>query len=110
MLWYTSLDNANASMSADQIAEEIEDAGYARQNISRLKKQLESDGRTAKANGGGFRIRLNNRKTLDEELEQYLNVRPAKRSSSVLPFELFENTRGYVTKVVYQINASHSRY
>ena len=32
---------------------------------------------------------------------------PAKPSDSVLPRELFSNTRGYIEKVVYQINGSY---
>lgn len=107
LLWWADLVGGRASMSASEIAAEMAEAGYARQNVTRLKKNLSRDPRTAKAKGESFRIKANALKAVEEKFGSYLQVRPIRPSDSVIPRELFEGTRGYLERVVAQINGSY---
>ncbi|MCP4203440.1 MAG: hypothetical protein GY769_16100 [bacterium] len=94
-------------MTAAEIGEAMEDAGYARQNLTRLKENLTRSPLTAKAKRGAFRIRTNSLQEIEQKFGTYLQVRPLKPSDSVLPRELFDGTRGYLERVVAQINGSY---
>jgi hypothetical protein len=83
-------------------------AGYPHQNVSRLTRKLEADSRTAKATGGGFRIRISARSALDTAYTKYVGPRPAPETDAVLPNNMFKGTRGYLERVIYQLNASYS--
>jgi len=83
------------------------EAGYAEQNKTRLKNGLTKDKRTAKANGGEFRIRVGARDELDKQFGSIAQIKIAKVTNSVIPVELFQCTRGYIEKVVHQLNASY---
>ena len=93
-------------MSAASIARIIHDAGYAKQNVTRLHADLSRDGRTTKADGNAFRIRIDARDALDNEFAEFILTKTVIATDSVIPAELFKGTRGYIENVVYQINAS----
>lgn len=107
LLWWGELVGGRTSMSANEVAQEMVTAGYAKQNVSRLRTQLTRDRRTAKADRNTFRIRVNAFVAVEEQFGTYLNSRPLRPSDSVVPRELFEGTRGYLEKVVAQLNGSY---
>jgi len=106
-LWLVSTGDHNATASPAELANMLEAAGYPAQNRSRLRKQLTSDKRTAKASGGAFRIRITARPSLDSSLSVYTRTREVPKSDSIIPQELLEGTRGYIETVGIQINASY---
>jgi hypothetical protein len=106
LLWFLSVEDRQRSATAVELCRALESAGFARQNASRMTKGLESDRRTTKAAGGAFRIRVDRRSELDEKYSTLLDTRPILRSNAVLPADLFVGTRGYIEKVVAQVNAS----
>lgn len=108
LLWWHSQDDHGAGRTSAELASEIKDAGYSAQNISRLTGQLEADPRTAKATGGGFRIRISARSALDASYSKHTGPRPAPATDSVLAAAMFSGTRGYIERVVYQLNASYT--
>ena len=108
LLWWHSQADHQVSKTPKELAAEIAAAGYPQQNVSRLMRQLTDDPRTAVANGGGFRIRISSRSALDTQFAKYAGPRPAPETDAVLPRALFKGTRGYIEKVIYQLNASYS--
>lgn len=107
LLWWGETVGGRTSMSAAEIAQEMEDASYPKQNVSRLKKQLTRDRRTTKSKGDTFRIRADRLRIVEEQFGAHLHVRPIRPSDSVVPRELFDGTRGYLEKVVAQLNGSY---
>jgi hypothetical protein len=107
LLWFVGRDDRIASVTTKEICRLLEGAGHARQNASRLDKQLASDRRVHKTSAGGWRLSPAARKALDGEYSfaQVSRVPPA--TDSVLPRSLFDGTRGYIEKVVDQINKSY---
>lgn len=106
LLWLHSLSDLSATRSPKELAADMESAGYAKQNTSRLTKALEKDRRTAKAAEGHFRVSIKAKTVLDSEYSVFIGNRPIKITSSVLPADMFEGTRGYIENVVAQVNAS----
>lgn len=106
LLWWHGLEDQAVALSAAELARQMEEAGYATQNVSRLKRGLERDRRTAKGKAGAFRVRVDARGALDAEYLALVDRRPVPKSNSILPTDLFAGTRGYIEKVVAQINAS----
>jgi len=92
-----------------EIDDQLHERGFPRQNVSRLREALETDRRTAKIGADRFRIRATAVNDLEESYGSLLTARPVKRTSSVLPMVLVENTRGYIEKVAVQLNASYDQ-
>lgn len=107
LLWWKSREDHNSAMTPTEIGAELVLAGYADQNISRLSKALSDDGRTAKAPGESYRIRIASRAKLDNQYVSIAGHTPIKKSNAVLPSSLFHDSRGYIEKVVAQLNASY---
>ena len=107
LLWWYGRDDHNAARSPSDLAADMKTAGYAAQNISRLKMKLGDDNRIAKAANDCFRVRITARSSLDSTYSSIAGCQPIRHSDSVLPFELFTGSRGYIEKVVAQLNASY---
>ena len=106
LIWWQSRSDRTQSMDVGSIAGLIHEAGYAEQNVSRLRASLSRDRRTAKADGNGFRIRIGARDELDKQFGSLVRTKTVEATDSVVPAELFEGTRGYIDNVVRQVNAS----
>jgi hypothetical protein len=107
LLWHAGADDVSRGMTAKDIAETLHAAGYPEQNISRLERSLKEDRRTVRARPAGWRITPQARLHLNEEYAFASTPRPLAHRDSVLPKDLVTNTRGYVEKVVEQINKSY---
>jgi hypothetical protein len=107
LLWWVGLDNTANGMSARAICAILERNGHPKQNVFRLNASLAKDRRTAKADAGAWRLHPRGRKELDERLKVLLTSGQSLATDSVLPQELFHSTRGYLERVVDQLNASY---
>lgn len=107
LLWWHGRRDHNAAVSPNQLATEIAAAGYPKQNVTRLRSALLADARTAKAGKSLFRVRIDARSDLDAAYGKVAGVKQVRRSDAVFPLELFANTRGYIERVVAQLNASY---
>lgn len=105
-LWFIDRNDHGASVTAYQLAKEIERAGYGTQNNSRLAAGLARDRRVARSGRAGFRLRVEARRSLGERFQDLAGHSTVEPTSSVLPDDLFAGTRGYIEKVVFQINGS----
>ncbi len=111
ILWFCSLENKIIGMSTKDICKVIEvDLGYARQNESRFNKKLAVEKKSFVRVAGTklWKLQPQIKKELDVVYGLILNL-PKKHNvtSSVLPQNVFLGTRGYIEKVVFQINASY---
>ncbi len=110
LLWWVGRENASNGLSARDICETLERNGHPKQNIFRLNSSLVSDRRTAKADADKWRLHPRAKKELDEKFADIAGSNPEPPATdSVLPREIFESTRGYIERIVYQLNASYDQ-
>lgn len=107
LLWWVGREDPALGMTAKDICVVVETAGHPKQNASRLDEQLAEDRRTSKAGKGAWRLRPQTRRELDVEYAFALEPALPGPSDSVLPRQLFTNTRGYIERVIEQINRSY---
>lgn len=107
LLWVYGVDDPTSEVAMATLCRDFVCAGYARPNVSRLLKALKADKRAVKGSNGRFRIKVNARRQLDADYLEILRYRPVRDSDAVLPTDLFHGTRGYIEKVVRQLNASY---
>lgn len=106
LLWWYDRAGTGAVRKARDLANSIEGAGYAKQNASRLARQLKTDSRVV-TREDGFRINAEARQDLNEEFVDLVGPTRPPASDSVLPSGLFLDTRGYLENVVEQVNAAY---
>lgn len=109
VLWRTGRSENCEGLDVRAICEAIETAGHPKQNEHRLDKQLARDADAVRVPGGrAWRLHPRARTELDKVL-QSIDARPIPiaATDSVVPRSLFSNTRGYIERVVSQINASY---
>jgi hypothetical protein len=107
LLWWYSRDGTEAAeVEAGTIAADLEAAGYAKQNATRLRKQLQRDSRVALGNRG-FRLNVTAATAAEKQFSRFAGPRRPTPSESVLPIDLFFDTRGYLEDIVFQLNASY---
>jgi len=109
LLWWVGRDNPQEGLSAKEMCAKLESSGLPTQNASRLSRQLSDDRGTTKANReGAWRLHPTARRQLDHELGSLLPSAPphAPSSDAVIPRGLL-SSRGYLEKVIFQLNASY---
>jgi len=108
LIWFASRVDPTVALSARQIAQALQGAGYPKQNVSRLNAHLKADKRTVKASGDGFRLQPAARGHLASILQEFAGPQPAKPTHSLIPRSLADATRrSYLQRVTHQINASY---
>ncbi len=107
LLWWVGRDDPTVGMSAAAVCTELERAGHPMQNKTRLATALRAHRGTSKAARGEWRLHPRMRQQLDAEYVFAIKPKALVPSSSVLPMELFTDTRGYIERVVEQINQSY---
>ncbi len=108
LLWWSGREDHTVGLSAREVCEVLERNGHPKQNASRLQSNLEKSRATAKAGTDRWRLHPRGRKVLDETFSGVATARAIPvATDSVLPRELFDSTRGYLEKVVYQLNVSY---
>jgi len=107
LLWWVGREDPTKGMRAAAICLELERAGHPRQNVTRLASELKLHRGTSKAGKNEWRLRPQLRSELDSEYSFAMKPKPLPVSDSVLPTELFANTRGYIERVVEQINKAY---
>jgi hypothetical protein len=108
ILWFVGRASEQGTTAAE-LCRVIEKAGHPGQNVSRLAKALgQARKRASRVPGtSGWRIHPHAVPVFDGLYAAKLGTKPpAKPSDTILPRDLFDKTRGYIEKVVFQINAS----
>ena len=107
MLWWISRTDFAAQATTKEICDAIEAAGHPRQNRTRLRAALRADRRATKVGQDAWKLHANARPKLTEAYNFAALPKAPVDSDSVLPRDLFAGTRGYLVKVVEQINRSY---
>jgi hypothetical protein len=107
LLWWIGREDPTKGMSPAMIATELELAGHPKQNVSRLAAMLKVHRGTSRAGHDGWRLHPRMRSELNLKFGFALKPKPPATSNSVLPTELFVGTRGYIERVVDQINKAY---
>jgi hypothetical protein len=101
LLWWTGMEDPTRGMNAREICDVFERNGHPSQNASRLHAGLANSKATAKVGRDAWRLHPRSRKQLDQELSGIAGARVvAPPTDSVLPREMFHQSRGYLEKVV----------
>jgi hypothetical protein len=107
LLWFNGLSDPSSEMSVSEICSLIFEAGYPKPNSSRLATQLKKDNRVMSGSRGKFRIKTDARPNLDTFFLPLTTERELPLSDSLVPMCIVHGTRGYLEKVVQQINVSY---
>lgn len=107
LLWWAGSEDPTEGLTAKDICAMLERSGAPKQNASRLEVGLANDRRTARAGRGAWRLHPRTRRELDAEYGFARAPMPLPASDSMLPREMFADTRGYIVRVVDQVNKSY---
>lgn len=112
ILWLAKRRHSLDGMTTREVVSIIEgECGHPSQNCSRLHERLGADRRTAKFGHGGWRLRPDAQRQLDERYGRLLKTVVKKSvapDGSLIPRDIFvEAGRGYLTKVVDQVNGCY---
>lgn len=107
LLWWEGLSDPTNGLDASQVCLELERAGHAKQNATRMAAALKTHPGTIKAGEGIWRLHQRTRRELDAQYGSAVEPVGGVVIDSVLPRILFSNTRAYIERVVDQINKSY---
>jgi hypothetical protein len=101
--------NNKDELTANEIGIIIENAGYAKRNITRLKSNISKSKRIIKGKSPNtFRLSIIGCKELENLYPEIkVNNEVIIASDEILPDSLLSNTRGYLEKIAKQINGSY---
>lgn len=110
LLGWAAKTEFSSGLSTSELCDYIEQAGHPKQNTSRLESQLSKDRKFVSRvpDTKLWRLRLSAQESFDSTYGNILigPKRPVE-TDSILPRSLFFKTRGYIERVVVQINGSY---
>lgn len=106
LLWLAGVADRTKGLTARELADTLRAAGYPEQNVTRLDRSLRDDRRTVRARPNGWRLTPQARTALDGDFAFVKVPEPLPHTDSVLPKDIVAGTRGYIERVVDQINVS----
>lgn len=109
VVWWNKIFENAAQTSIKEIDKVVHSAGYAKQNLNRLSKQLRNDSRTVNGEANAFRINEAQSENVDQIFMPYAGRKEIVNSGSIISPELTAGTRGYIEKVTVQINSSYDK-
>lgn len=91
-----------------QLLKADHDAGYKALNSTLSKNALKKDNRSSSSDKGKtFRLDVRAVKELDEVYMQLITNKPLPKSNTLFSLSDFQDTRGYIERVIKQINLSY---
>lgn len=106
-LWWHHKHGGQAVEFA-QLLREDQSAGYKALNSTLSKKALRKDARVTSSDGGKtFKLHIRSIKLLDEAYQSLTSNVPLRKSDTLFEENAFKDTRGYIEKIVKQINLSY---
>lgn len=107
-LWYYDYTQDYEERTPSELAGDLHDEGFPRPNVTRLSEDLRKSRFVIRGSRkGSFQLDIRLKNTLDELHQEFLSVKVVKVSGSVLNPELVAGTRGYLERLVHQINGSY---
>ncbi len=91
-----------------RLLKEDREAGYPALNATREKTKIKKDNRTTSSDKGKtFKLQVRAIKALDNQYLSLIKNKPLPKSDTLFEESAFKNTRGYIKKVIKQINLSY---
>ncbi|MEQ9009252.1 MAG: hypothetical protein RLP12_15320, partial [Ekhidna sp.] len=108
LLWFYRQTAQFDERSASELAVDLEEEGFAKPHVSRLKNSLKRSRFTILSrNGKAHRINIANIAELDRKYGQLMNLTVLEPSNSILPLEWAIGKRQYLEKIFRQINGAY---
>ena len=107
-LWWHYHNDDKQSITFTELLRHDCDAGYPSINRTRERDKLKKDDRTTTNDKGhSFKLQVRAIKALDSEYLQFIENKPLPKSDTLFEENTFKGTRGYIQKVIKQINLSY---
>lgn len=106
LLWFITATTTESSKTVSELCKMIEEAGFSKQNITRITQGFRKNKAIIKSKNG-FSISPRSIDDLTKLFSVYSKHTPLKIVNGILDPDLFIKTRGYIVKVVEQINLSY---
>lgn len=107
LIWFHGNGDDESAVKLRTLCEEIETAGFAKQNQTRLRAALKKDRRVLSKKDDCFVLNAKHKSKVEEQYGEHARIRKLRKSDAVLPTDLFSQAKGYIQKVVLQLNASY---
>ena len=108
LLWYYAYTQEYEERTPSELASDLHDEGFPRPNVTRLAKGLRRSRLVVRgARKGTFQLDVRRRGALDEKYLKLLNIKVVEVSALVLEAGLVAGTRGYLERLVHQINGTY---
>jgi len=109
IIFYHSAVLGTNELMPSQIAEILENEGFAKMNVSRLQRNMKKSKDFAKGSGkGAFKLGVKVLKQLKSDLPEITQTNESvEAEETIIPNSVFEKTRGYLEKMCIQINGSY---
>jgi hypothetical protein len=107
LIWFHGNGDDESAVNLRTLCEEIETAGFAKQNQTRLRAALKKDRRVLSKKDDCFALNAKHKSKVEEQYGEHARIRKLRKSDAVLPTDLFSQAKGYIQKVVLQLNASY---
>lgn len=107
-LWYYARSQEYEERTAAELANDLHDEGFPKPQATRLHKALTRSRFTIRGKRSGtFQLDVRQQRELDERFGKLLGVQHVQVSDSVLPSDWVFGTRGYLERMVHQINGAY---
>lgn len=107
LLWFHGNGNEDSAVSLQALCAEIETAGFAKQNQTRFRQALKKDRRVLSKNGDCFALNARYKSKVEEQYSAHGKIKKPVKSDAVLQMALFSQAKGYIQRVVLQLNSSY---
>lgn len=109
VLWFNAYHQLEVELSSVEIAHKLQNAGLTgRINVSRLAQKLGKSRDLVKGScDKKFRIAARRKSDLDEKYSRFLKRKRVQVDDSVVPHSQITGTRGYLERLVHQINGTY---
>lgn len=108
LLWYYRKTSEYDDRTAAEIAADLEDEGFSKPHVFRLKEALKRSRYTVLSRGGkAHKVNSRYLAELDSQYDKLANTKSVTITDSIVPFDWVADTRTYLEKIVLQINGSY---
>ncbi len=107
-LWYYDYMQEYEERTPGELAGDLHDEGFPRPNVTRLQEALKRSRVVVRGSRkGAFQLDIRQKSSLDERYGPVLSIRIVEVSGDLLDPALVSGTRGYLERIVHQINGSY---
>jgi hypothetical protein len=108
LLWYYHETEEFEERSPSDLSYDLHEDGFPKPNVTRLEQELKRSRYTiAGRRKGTFQIDIRKLAELDKQYRPLLNLRDIKVDDTILPSDWVAGTRGYLERMVLQINGAN---